>query len=438
VKQKIASRRALRKALGCEFEKLSSWIVEKVVDEGCERPDELLRERAGEALRAALGKALSARAEKIGVESDCSCGKPLRFRQRCPFTLHTVLPGRDAKVRIPYGRCESCGRWSAPLLEELGCDAEGFMPALRDLGLLAAVVEPYDSASESLLPRFAGVKVSKEKLQALVHENGEKADAFVKRPLERLPSIAKTSMDQKQVYVGIDGGMAHVDGVWQEVKLGCVFKAENRIVKGKARGVLVDREYVAARGEPFELRKRLAPCAKRAEADERMVNVLGDGARWIWNLAAEMFHERREILDWYHVEEHVGLAAKVLHGETADADSWRDEQLALLWDGKVDDVIESLEIYLDRARPSAARTGAADLMRYFENNRHRMDYKTWRAQGLFIGSGAVESAVKHVVQHRMKQSGMRWRSPGADAMLSLRAIYRSTNAWDRFLAHKAA
>src|SRR5262249_271366 len=141
VKSKIAFRGALRKTLRNEFEKLASWIEDKVVDEGVERPDELLRERAGETLRVALGKALSAGAERIGVEGDCSCGKPLRFRQRCPFTLHTVLPGRDAKVRIPYGRCEACGRWSAPLLEEIGCDAEGFMPALRDLGLLASVIE---------------------------------------------------------------------------------------------------------------------------------------------------------------------------------------------------------------------------------------------------------------------------------------------------------
>src|SRR5262249_26871281 len=150
-----------------------------------------------------------------------------------------------------------------------------------------------------------------------------------------------------------------------------------------------------ARGEPFELRRLLAPCAKKADADERVVNVLGDGAKWIWNLAAEMFPERREILDWYHVEEHVGLAAKLLHGETPKAESWRDEQLALLWDGKVEDVIESLEIYLDRKRRSAARRGAEDLLRYLVGNRHRMDYKTYRAQGLLIGSGAVESAVKH-------------------------------------------
>lgn len=438
MKQKIAPQEALRKVLQQEFAELATWIEKTIVEDGCIRPDELLRERAGKALRVALGKALSARAEKIGVVGDCPCGKALRFRQRCPFTLHTVLPGRDAKVRIPYGQCESCRRWSAPLLEELGCDAEGFMPALCDLGLLAAVVEPYDSASEGLLPRFAAVKVSKEKLQALVHQSGKKADEFVRRPVEHVPPIAMSATDQKQLYVGIDGGMIHVDGVWQEVKLGCVFKAEKRIVKGKDRGVLLDREFVAVRGDPFDLRTLLGPCAKRADADERVVNVLGDGAKWIWNLAAEMFPERREILDWYHVEEHVGLAAKLLNADLAQADSWRDAQLALLWDGKVDDVIESLEIILDdEGRAPAARTGVEDLLRYFENNRHRMDYKTYRSLGLLVGSGAVESAVKHVVQHRMKQSGMRWRSSGADAMLSLRAIYRSTDAWDRFLAFKA-
>jgi hypothetical protein len=436
--KKIPWRQTLRKAIRRELKDLASWIEDRLVDEPCERPDELLREHAGETLRAILGRALSARAEKIGVEGACSCGKPLRFRQRCPFTLHTVLPGRDAKVRIPYGRCESCGRWSAPLLEELGCDSEGFMPALRDMGLLAAVIEPYDSASEVVLQRFAAVNVSKEKLQALVHESGEQATEFTRRPLEQVPPIAETDAGPRQLYVGIDGGMIHVDKEWQEVKLGCVFKAEKRIVKGKDRGVLLERDFVAARGDPFALRRLLDPCVKRAGADERVVNVLGDGAKWIWNLAAEMFPERREILDWYHVEEHVGLAAKLLHDETQATDAWRDQQISLLWDGKVEEVIESLQIYLDKKRPSAARTGAEDLLRYFENNRHRMDYKAYRAQGLLIGSGCVESAVKHVVQHRMKQSGMRWRSSGADAMLALRTIYRSTGGWDRFLEFKAA
>ena len=55
-----------------------------------------------------------------------------------------------------------------------------------------------------------------------------------------------------------------------------------------------------------------------------------------------------------------------------------------------------------------------------------------------IGSGAVESAVSHVFQQRMKRVGMRWRAAGADAMLSLRTLYRTAGAWDRFWTARLA
>jgi hypothetical protein len=63
---------------------------------------------------------------------------------------------------------------------------------------------------------------------------------------------------------------------------------------------------------------------------------------------------------------------------------------------------------------------------------HRMRYKTFINSGLSIGSGAVESAVKHLVQQRMKRPGMRWRAIGADSMLNLRCIFRSTGKWSDF------
>ena len=63
---------------------------------------------------------------------------------------------------------------------------------------------------------------------------------------------------------------------------------------------------------------------------------------------------------------------------------------------------------------------------YFTTNAPRMDYPTFRARGLPIGSGAVESAAKHVVQVRMKRSGMRWSDAGGQALLALCA-YRASN-----------
>jgi len=58
---------------------------------------------------------------------------------------------------------------------------------------------------------------------------------------------------------------------------------------------------------------------------------------------------------------------------------------------------------------------------YFAANAARMDYPALAAHGLPIGSGAVESSAKNVVQHRMKRPGQRWSERGARAMLALRA-----------------
>ena len=73
---------------------------------------------------------------------------------------------------------------------------------------------------------------------------------------------------------------------------------------------------------------------------------------------------------------------------------------------------------------------AAEVLRvergYFTTNAARMAYPTFHTRGLPIGSGAVESAAKHVVQVRMKRSGMRWSDAGGQAVLTLCA-YRARN-----------
>ena len=85
-----------------------------------------------------------------------------------------------------------------------------------------------------------------------------------------------------------------------------------------------------------------------------------------------------------------------------------------------------------------SRKVAEDLQRYLTTHRERMRYRSFRAAGYQIGSGAAESAIGHVVQQRMKRAGMRWGAPGADAMLALRSVYRSTGAWDAFWRARAA
>jgi hypothetical protein len=392
-----------------EFCQVVSALAETLADDiwttvvetaGTDDADTWLRQHGGAWLRQVLGVALTARAEQLGVTGVCPCGGTWAFRQRRPVRLHTVLPGREVDATLIYGQCAQCHAGMWPVLRELGADAEGFTPALQGLATLAGVIEPYEAASTELLGRFAGVAVSPEKIQQLVRTEGARATvALTEAPPEPVEPAASAP---GPLTVGIDGGMIFVDGRWQEVKLGCVFGAEDR-AGTETRGAVTARQVVAVRGTPEVLGARLWPRADALGASRRTVVVLGDGAPWIWHLAAEIFPHRVEILDWYHADEHVSDVARILYGEGTE-------------------------------HAAAKRMAVEGLARYLTTNRDRMRYQTFRAAGYSIGSGAVESAVSYVVQQRMKRVGMHWRARGADAMLALRSLYRSTGAWDHFWA----
>ena len=71
-----------------------------------------------------------------------------------------------------------------------------------------------------------------------------------------------------------------------------------------------------------------------------------------------------------------------------------------------------------------------DVVGYYRNNEKRMRYRTFRDQGLPVGSGIVESAHRHVLQVRMKRAGQRWGIVRARRMVRMRAVYRTAGARD--------
>ena len=109
-----------------------------------------------------------------------------------------------------------------------------------------------------------------------------------------------------------------------------------------------------------------------------------------------------------------------------------------LAEDQVEKVIESFRFLANGLEESDKRELVDRESAYLERNQERMKYRTFRKLGYDIGSGAVESAVHHVVQQRMKRVGMRWSGSGADPMLNLRALYRTHGAWDEFLGWRAA
>ena len=158
--------------------------------------------------------------------------------------------------------------------------------------------------------------------------------------------------------------------------------------------------------------------------------MLGDGAPWIWELAAQHFPETTEIVDLYHARQHLADLGKVVYGPTSAESKWwaaaRSEQLD---DGDVEAVITSMRRL--RSRQPRVRKEVRKAIDYFQTNQERMRYARFRQEGLFVGSGVVEAGCKIIIGLRLKQSGMRWTVDHANAIIALRCCQLS-GRWEEF------
>lgn len=145
------------------------------------------------------------------------------------------------------------------------------------------------------------------------------------------------------------------------------------------------------------------------------------------------------ILDFYHASQYLAKLASALHpnDEAASLDQAK-EWSRILRDEGGNVMIGVLESWDWPVRKGLASV-RAEVLGYFRNQVHRMDYPRYEANGWYIGSGAVESACKTVVSQRMKGAGMRWSEAGTHAVCHVRALYRSepcqwTDFWRRSTA----
>ena len=178
--------------------------------------------------------------------------------------------------------------------------------------------------------------------------------------------------------------------------------------------------YLAAQ-EPAELfgERAYAAAARRGVEQATETVVIGDGAEWIWNLAAHHYPQATEIVDYWHACEHIWELRKVLYAADSEAgDRWAHEHCRRLKEAGP----AHLRRALARCQPPSAE--AQKVVRtergYFDRHRRRMQYPQFRVRGMMIGSGPVEAACKVVVGHRLKRAGMRWSQAGAAAIPAVR------------------
>jgi hypothetical protein len=260
----------------------------------------------------------------------------------------------------------------------------------------------------------------------------------------------------ERLYIELDGVLARMrrgsvlmekeerqrqGDVYREIKAGAVFRAERGSKRSElAPGVYVDTpaedsmRYVArrtAKGGFGWLLYQLAVDGGLEQA--KQVVVLGDGAPWIWNLAAEHFPGAVQILDLYHAKEHVWDVAHAVFGRGTAAETvWATHACSLLEEGQSEALVCAIQALPPiPPEPGQARSIPERAGDYFTTNAQRMRYPLFRAQGMHIGSGIAEAACKTIVSTRAKRSGMRWTPEGLDALLPLRTAVLN-GAYDSF------
>jgi hypothetical protein len=177
---------------------------------------------------------------------------------------------------------------------------------------------------------------------------------------------------------------------------------------------------------------------KRGWSRAKKKVVLGDGAEWIWNLAADHFPGAVQIVDLYHARQHLWELVRKLHpNDEVSQKAWiKVHQKRLLDKGKIKTLVAAIRA-IHSPNPEVAEKIRTEAD-YFETNTERMRYPKFRRQHLFVGSGVIEAGCKTVIGSRLKQSGMFWTVRGANAILALRCSHLNGRFEDYWEARRAA
>jgi hypothetical protein len=161
----------------------------------------------------------------------------------------------------------------------------------------------------------------------------------------------------------------------------------------------------------------------------RELVALGDGAHWIWSLCDRYFPRAVQIVDYWHMTQHLYAVANARFGkETAAGKEW---VAACQWYLDRDLAVSVLNKIQEWEPVAAADRKLRDTeYGYFAHNQERMRYETFLKRGYHIGSGVVEASCRQVVTQRLDEAGMHWREESAEAVLAIRAKLKSTAAVD--------
>ncbi len=354
---------------------------------------------------------LLASAEFLAKLKQLGARKGMRFKEYRTITVYFAT-GKTALIPTPYfvkakpkrGRKKQGpnGRGSHLGLEVLGLIGRSSSILVGEVVKMAVLCPSFSVAREMLAGR--GIQIYVSTLRRFCRQLAEKGILF----RGQVSLDGHEDLKGHTVVIGVDGGRLRercpkrgrkkkgqkrqgYRGEWREPKLFTIYLLDTQGKIINSFSPLHDAT-MGDHKEMFALLERYLSALPLADA-ARLV-FCGDGAPWIWSDVEEMCRRMGlsetcsvyQVLDYIHakqnLQEMIDLVAKRVQKKEKIAQKWQD---------------------------------------YFESNERWMQYKAFKAAFIPCGSGCVESAIRRIINLRLKSSGMFWKRDMAEYFLFLRS-----------------
>jgi len=378
---------------------------------------------------------------KFDVDADAVVidGKVHRRVLKCAQSYMTSAGEVVVERNLYKDRADEDGRCVSPMELQLGIIGDFWTPRAAQQALWV-VTQMTPKKSEELFERVGNMDPSKssiDRLPKLLSERWEGDRAALEAALRDGLEIPEGTVS---IAVSLDGVLAPIDGGNSPTQVRADAAAEGRTSKGPAgyrEAGCATVAFCDAKGDLLgAIRMARAPETKKATLKQMLVNEVSavlakqpnlklvkvaDGAADNWDfLSSPLLPAGEEALDFFHASEHLHAAIAAAYGDGTRETRHRHETLRETLRDEVDGADKVIRALKHLTAKHPQKKSIAVELAYFRKNRRRMHYAELKAKGFMIGSGIVEAACKTMVAQRLKQSGMRWSSGGAQAILTPR------------------
>jgi hypothetical protein len=320
-----------------------------------------------------------------------------------------------------------------PTLLRLGLHHRQTPAALARMATASALLGSFEEAARMLAGE--GIQLSVNQLRKLVVGTGQ----MLRRLSESGSLTISGDVTGKRVVITTDGGRVRLrekrrgrtkkgrkrfQPQWREPRLFMIYVVDDEGRQDPAFRPIIDGGMGSC-DELFAL--LLAYLQGLGVTEAARVQFVADGAAWIWNRVPGLIEslglrddQVQQLIDFWHAVEYLGKLADSSKLDAGDRKRWLKTQKKRLLRGEIGSVVDAILELTGRRRTRDQTTWLNYFITHGLDHR-RMDYSTAKTHNMPIGSGAIESAIRRVINLRVKGNAIYWLRENAETMIRIRA-----------------